>query len=90
MRLKVWIRLSFRVAVRLRAQSASRTCTNGGVAAPCPGVFNSLDSLTERRLFNIAHVSERERPLRVMSGKARLEHLLSAFPLKADMCVDVV
>jgi hypothetical protein len=41
--------------------------------------FNSLDSLTERRLCNIAHVTERERPLWVKSGKARVEHLLSAY-----------
>ena len=27
------------------------------------GVCNNVDSLTERRLFNIAHISERERPL---------------------------
>jgi hypothetical protein len=40
---------------------------------------NNLDSLTGRRLFNIAHISERDRPLWVKSEKARPEHLLSAY-----------
>jgi hypothetical protein len=52
----------------LPAQLESRTCTNEGAATPGSGVCNNLDSLTDRCLFNIAHISERERPLGVSCG----------------------
>ena len=41
--------------------------------------FSSLGTLTERRLCNIAHVNERERPLWVKTGKAHAEQMFSAF-----------
>jgi hypothetical protein len=41
--------------------------------------FSSLSILTERRLCNIAHVNERERPLWVKSGNAHNEPMMSAF-----------
>ena len=41
--------------------------------------FSSLSILTERRLCNIAHVNERERPLWVKSGNVHNEPMMSVF-----------
>ena len=53
---------------------------------------NNLDSLTERRLFDIAHISERERPLSV--NRVRAEQAadpdMSAMPRKRRLAVKML
>ena len=57
---------------RARAQMRARR-------HPILAAFSGLGTLTERRLCNIAHVNERERPFWVKSGNAHNEPMMSAF-----------